>query len=202
MVWNVPPPPLGHPDARILRAPPPARDRPGRADPAGTSRIMTSLRNDSRPAIHRTAVARGLIAPVKTPRPLTMWGRPAEPGAVLSGRRRPRSRRPGPPGRSGSYWDERNQRRVRVQGERIADDIVAAREVQHAMAVDGHLQRLRVVGLAVTLHAERPHVDPVYIAGSTDSADAAAQAPPPAVRRRRAARCGPCCRSLVRTAHG
>ena len=45
--------------------------------------------------------------------------------------------------------------------ERVADDVVAAGKIKHAMRVDGLLDRGGVVGRAVALHAERVDVDPV-----------------------------------------
>ena len=55
---------------------------------------------------------------------------------------------------------ERNHHRLGLQRDRVADDVVAGREIQDRMRVDGLADGLGVVGLPVTLHAQRADVDP------------------------------------------
>ena len=55
-----------------------------------------------------------------------------------------------------------DQYRVGLQVERVADHVMAAREIEHAMRLDGLLDRGGVVGDAVAFDAERVDVDPLF----------------------------------------
>jgi hypothetical protein len=55
-----------------------------------------------------------------------------------------------------------DQHRVRFQHERVADGVLAAGKVEHAVGVDGLLDRGGVVGDAVALDAEGVDVDPFF----------------------------------------
>ena len=54
-----------------------------------------------------------------------------------------------------------DQNRVGLQVERVGDAVMAARKIEHAMRVDGVLDRGGVVGRLISHDAERVDVDPV-----------------------------------------
>ena len=56
---------------------------------------------------------------------------------------------------------ERNHYRLRLQRDGVADDVVAGREVEHGVRVDGLADGVGVVRLPVTLHAQCADADPV-----------------------------------------
>ena len=56
---------------------------------------------------------------------------------------------------------EPDEHRVRFQRERIADDVMPARKVEHAMRIDGFLDGRGVVGLTVAGDTQRVNVHPI-----------------------------------------
>ncbi len=78
---------------------------------------------------------------------------------------------------------ERNQDRVRLQHDRTAHDVEAAREIQHPMGIDRLLDGARVVGLSVALYTKGVDVHPAI--GGRKRRDGRRQ-----LVRQRAQRCG------------
>ena len=60
---------------------------------------------------------------------------------------------------------KRDQYRVRFQLDRVANDVIANREVEHTMGGDRLADCLGIVGLAVTLRSERVDVHPAAAIG-------------------------------------
>ena len=56
---------------------------------------------------------------------------------------------------------QRDEHRVRLHADRVVDDVEAQRQVDGVLAVDGFLERRRVVGAAVALRTEVQHIGPV-----------------------------------------
>ena len=157
MLWNVPPPPrvtqmLGYcAPQRPRRAAGPGRSAPnsvaltagGKNVPANPW-IWMSSRSESLPAIHSTPTARGLIAPVKMPSPLTMFVPPCgASSSAFGGPDAVEALRPIRQIELRRVRVQRDQHGVRLQPDGVADDVEAGREVEDAVRVDGRLERAR-----------------------------------------------------------
>ena len=53
-----------------------------------------------------------------------------------------------------------NQHRVWLERDCIAHHVMAAGKIEHAMCIDGPLDRCRVVGGTIAFHSERVHIHP------------------------------------------